>query len=555
MATAPTAPRIRRDPIVPPPSAPRGRGLRRAVIGFTLVIALAAAGAVTAIVLWSGAKLTGDPSALARVDVQALGGKLLSERAFGSNGKAIPLSVLDGRLTPRVALTPGERVSVDVVIRRPGALAWALGRERHERLVVTAPVAHVTSRWITVAPGSPVRVGFDRDVVAVAYSADRSSARKELPGSQRSVALTNRSQAGSVKIAAAARPWERLGAATTITWFPRAGHPVAVTRPAPDGKLSPAGPLKLTFSEPVDQALGSQLPTLSPRPPGKWTKTDSHTLTFTATGYGLSFGSAVHVVLPRAVAVTGPDGAGALKTTTSLTWHVPGGSTRRLHQLLAQAGYLPLDWKPSGRAVARTPSAEVQAAVSAPAGDFTWRYGNTPPELKGMWSPDKESAITRGAIMKFQDEHGLGVDAVAGPQLWHALLKNAISGKKRTGDYSYVYVHTATPQKLTLWSAGKTILTSPGNTGVPAAPTALGTFPVFEHLPVTTMSGTNPDGSKYNDPGIQWVSYFNGGDALHSFNRASFGTPQSLGCVELPLAAAAKIWPYTPIGTLVTIEN
>jgi hypothetical protein len=29
---------------------------------------------------------------------------------------------------------------------------------------------------------------------------------------------------------------------------------------------------------------------------------------------------------------------------------------------------------------------------------------------------------------------------------------------------------------------------------------------------------------------------------------------QSLGCVELPLAASAEIWPYTPIGTLVTIE-
>ena len=55
------------------------------------------------------------------------------------------------------------------------------------------------------------------------------------------------------------------------------------------------------------------------------------------------------------------------------------------------------------------------------------------------------------------------------------------------------------------------------------------------------MSGTNPDGSHYNDPGIRWISYFHGGDALHAFNRASFGTPQSLGCVELPLDAAARV--------------
>jgi hypothetical protein len=99
------------------------------------------------------------------------------------------------------------------------------------------------------------------------------------------------------------------------------------------------------------------------------------------------------------------------------------------------------------------------------------------------------------------------------------------------------------------------ILRSPGNTGVPAAPTQLGTFAVFEHVPVGEMRGTNPDGSHYDDPGIRYISYFHGGDAIHAFTRSSFGTPQSLGCVELPLRAAAKVWPYTPIGTLVTVEN
>jgi lipoprotein-anchoring transpeptidase ErfK/SrfK len=157
--------------------------------------------------------------------------------------------------------------------------------------------------------------------------------------------------------------------------------------------------------------------------------------------------------------------------------------------------------------------------------------------------------------MMFQHDHGLDVDAFVGPQVWHALLDDAVSGKRRTAGYSYVYVHRSVPQLLTLWHDGKVILTSPGNTGVPSAPTKLGTFPVFEHIPVGTMSGTNPDGSHYHDPGIRWISYFNHGEALHAFPRASFGTPQSLGCVELPLASAAKVWPYTPIGTLVTIEN
>lgn len=203
----------------------------------------------------------------------------------------------------------------------------------------------------------------------------------------------------------------------------------------------------------------------------------------------------------------------------------------------------------------RTRAAQSRAAYHAPAGDFSWRYAHTPSELKQQWTAGEANAITRGAIMMFQDEHHLNVDAVAGPSLWTALLDDTIAGHRHDGGYNYVYVHRNVPQRLTLWHAGHTVLTSPGNTGVPAAPTELGTFPVFEHLQVTTMSGTNPDGSHYNDPGIKWVSYFNRGDALHAFTRASFGTPQSLGCVELPLKTAAKVWPHTPIGTLVTIEN
>jgi hypothetical protein len=157
--------------------------------------------------------------------------------------------------------------------------------------------------------------------------------------------------------------------------------------------------------------------------------------------------------------------------------------------------------------------------------------------------------------MMFEQTHGLAVDGVAGPDVWRALIGDAIAGKRRTGGYSYVFVHRRLPQSLNLWHNGRVVLSSPGNTGVPAAPTQVGTFPVFEHIPVGTMSGTNPDGSHYHDPGIRYISYFNGGDAIHAFNRASFGTPQSLGCVELPIAAAAQVWPYTPIGTLVTIED
>ncbi|HTZ88432.1 MAG TPA: L,D-transpeptidase family protein, partial [Solirubrobacteraceae bacterium] len=190
-----------------------------------------------------------------------------------------------------------------------------------------------------------------------------------------------------------------------------------------------------------------------------------------------------------------------------------------------------------------------------PSGSFHWRYPNTPHQLEEKWSPTEQTVITKGAVMKFENENGMPVDGVAGPSVWRKMMADAIAGKRLDEGYSYVYVHREVPETLTLWHDGHTVLNSAANTGISGAETALGTFPVFEHLPETTMSGTNPDGSHYEDPGIKWVSYFNGGDALHNFDRGSFGTPQSLGCVELPLEASAKIYPYTPIGTLVTIET
>ena len=80
-----------------------------------------------------------------------------------------------------------------------------------------------------------------------------------------------------------------------------------------------------------------------------------------------------------------------------------------------------------------------------------------------------------------------------------------------------------------------------------------GTYPVFEHVTSSRMQGTNPDGTKYDDPDVPWASYFNGGDALHGFVRATYGSPQSNGCVEMRISDAAKVWPLAPIGTLVTV--
>jgi L,D-transpeptidase catalytic domain len=529
-----------------------GHAVKRMLLITGAILALVLVALVVAALTLSGASLGDDGSALAHVSLQPLGGKIEHVEAFGPGGRHIPLAISGNRLTPLRRLKPGEQISVDVVVRRPGWIGWALGNQHTEHLTVQTPVAHVKERWLTVPAGSEVRVSFDQPVTAVSYGSG-SLSHHDADAAADTISLGRQPATGTLEVAAAARTWESVGPPTHVSWFPPSSSPVLASSPAPGSTIAPASPIYLTFSKPVKEVLGSSVPSLSPATAGHWYEANSHTLEFRPSGFGLPLGSKLNVHLPHTVAVTGA--GGGLHKTNEIAWTVPPGSTLRLHQLLAQAGYLPVLWKPEGADVARTPSAEAAAAVAPPKGAFNWRYGNTPHQLVEKWSPNEATILTKGAVMKFENNNEMTVDGVAGAAVWRKLMSDAIAGKHLNEGYSYVYVHREIPETATLWHAGRTIISSPANTGISGAETELGSFAVFEHVPETTMTGTNPDGSKYSDPGIKWVSYFNGGDALHNFDRASFGTPQSLGCVELPLAASAEIYPYTPIGTVVTVET
>jgi hypothetical protein len=111
-----------------------------------------------------------------------------------------------------------------------------------------------------------------------------------------------------------------------------------------------------------------------------------------------------------------------------------------------------------------------------------------------------------------------------------------------------------TPETLTIWHDGQVVFTHAANTGIPVAPTADGTYPVYLLYRFQVMRGVNPDGSHYADP-VAFVAYFNGGDAVHYFPRASCGSPQSLGCVEFPRATAERAWRYLTYGSLVTVTG
>lgn len=313
-----------------------------------------------------------------------------------------------------------------------------------------------------------------------------------------------------------------------------------------DGSSGVASDATITVQFSVPLAAHSPTPTLSPPVAGTWQQVNATTLSFVASA-PLVPSSSETVTVPAGVG--GVLGAAGQTLAQGATVHfgVAPGSTLRLQQLLAQLGYLPVSFTAAG------PLAAPQELAQPQEGTFSWRFAE-PQNLVSLWTPGTANVLTKGAVMAFENAHSLTTDGEAGPAVWSALLADATAGTVNTAAYNYVLVTKAQPERATVYSNGVAVYSTLANTGVAAAPTAEGTYPVFEHLTSATMRGTNPDGSKYVDPGIPWVSYFNGGDALHGYVRSSYGFPQSDGCVEMPPANAGVVFPYTPIGTLVTID-
>ncbi len=321
--------------------------------------------------------------------------------------------------------------------------------------------------------------------------------------------------------------------------------PLTVVSTSPTG-TGVAGGSTISVHFSTDLAPGSPMPTLTPAVAGTWSALSASLLQYQATG-PLVPGVTETITVPGGTTgVVGSHGQ-HLAASVSSAFTVAQGSTLRLQQLLAELGYLPLNFTPAAPVTSPTQEGNDQV------GSFSWRWAGQPASLTSLWTPGTNNVITQGAVMNFEAQHNLTADGVAGPQVWADLLTAVQAGQGDALPYGYVFVSENLPETATVYQNGVETYQTAANTGVAAAPTEQGTWPVFEHLTVTTMSGTNPDGSKYVDPGIPWVSYFHGGDALHGFVRASYGTPQSDGCVEMPIANAAVVFPQTPLGTLVTV--
>lgn len=312
--------------------------------------------------------------------------------------------------------------------------------------------------------------------------------------------------------------------------------------------------VKIQFSAPL--AANSPLPRIKPDVAGSWQGTTTSTLEFVPRR-GFNQRTRVQVTIPGGpLGVRSAHGA-LLAKTVKLKFKTGTYQTARLGELLAQLGYLPLTWSASSGATvpaATDKTGQVAAAYNPPQGTFSWDSGY-PSELHRFWQDGSAgSLMLKGAVMAFEADQGLAVDGVPGPEVWSTLLKAVAKNQVNTHGYTYALAREGNPETLTVWHDGRVIMKTLANTGIAVAPTTLGTAPVYLRYYYQIMKGKNPDGSKYADP-VYYVSYFRSGEAVHYFNRGSYGYPQSLGCVELPWSNAKFIWKYMNYGTLVTVAR
>jgi lipoprotein-anchoring transpeptidase ErfK/SrfK len=322
---------------------------------------------------------------------------------------------------------------------------------------------------------------------------------------------------------------------------------VASTTPSKGATQVPSDQVvTVTFTSALSDSIGT--PAFSPPVSGTWGKAGPATLAFTATEPFIPTATETLTIPAGAAGPRSVRGA-RLAAPVTVSFGVAQASTERLQQLLAELDYLPLSFTAAG-------TTAPNEAATAQTGTFAWRWTTLPADLTSLWTEGSENVITKGAVMTFEDQNGLTVDGLAGQRVWSTLLAAVAGGKTDTSSYNYVDVSKQLPESLAVYVNGVPTMTGVSvNTGAPGADTVDGTYPVFEHVTSSRMQGTNPDGSTYDDPDVPWASYFNGGDALHGFVRATYGSPQSNGCVEMPVATAAQVWPLTPIGTLVTVTG
>jgi peptidoglycan hydrolase-like protein with peptidoglycan-binding domain len=313
----------------------------------------------------------------------------------------------------------------------------------------------------------------------------------------------------------------------------------------PHGISNGAETLSVTLSAPP--STSSPPPTLRPAVAGAWTAAGNSEV-FTPVSTLMPCSSYTLTVWADTIAT----GHSRLGHRHTIGLNVACPPTIALQQALARLGYMGAKFHsfydvdlPLGRETRK------EAAVHAfhpPRGRVVPDPADAPAVQTG-----RLDETTRGALTVYQSAHGLQPTGEPDYATWASLLAAETDDHRNPKPYTWVTVSESLPETLEVHVGHHVALSTPANTGVPGAETPQGIFPIFSRFVSTTMSGTDVDGTKYVVPDVPWVNYFNGGDAVHGYPRASYGSPQSNGCVELPIETAHTVFGMLQIGDIVEV--
>ena len=249
---------------------------------------------------------------------------------------------------------------------------------------------------------------------------------------------------------------------------------LSVLSTAPTGAGVDSGSvISVQFS--TDLAPGSPMPTLSPAVAGQWAVLSPTLLQYQATA-PLVPGTVETITVPGgSQGVVGSRGQ-HLGAPFTASFTVAPGSTLRLQQMLAELGYLPLNFTAASPLTSPTQEGDPQV------GTFTWRWANQPASLTSLWTPGTYNVITKGAVMNFESQHNLKTDGIAGPAVWGAVLTAVENGQGDALPYGYVYVSQTLPESTTVYQNGAVVYQTVANTGVAGAPTGVRDLPRLRPL-------------------------------------------------------------------------
>lgn len=135
-----------------------------------------------------------------------------------------------------------------------------------------------------------------------------------------------------------------------------------------------------------------------------------------------------------------------------------------------------------------------------------------------------------------------------------SFLASPAAGVFATGKLKVIDVSLGT-QRIRLLEDGEQVWTAAVATGVRGAETPPGTYEVLYKMRTARFRGTNPDGSRYDIPNVNYVLAFYGDYTIHgAYWRSVFGRPGSAGCISLTDANAKVVFDWAEQGTKVVIH-